>query len=314
MQYDGDTLSEIVAFSPTQIKSATNNNGNYDPNDPNIYHQRTNGYYDPELEAIVLGRSTNSGTLPHEFAHFWLEKVFNLTHNNNLINDRVVAEFGPLFEMLGVSDEQTQLTMEQHEQFATMTEAYIFGLAPLPKGTEYAFTEFQRFVPPKYQSLLNIGYRDSNGKIVNPLLDKAAVDWFNSWYGNLNMYPLGLSPASVEYSNMENQNGEIAPSTEQVIKDQYSKKCGYNKQNITNFYRLFNIAYIFFRQGFFLIIVWHEPQTGHSNVHSQRNKRMNKSKHNCQNVHCYGKPFTPAFTENLYQQHIRIMSLEQNAL
>jgi hypothetical protein len=39
MQYDGDTLSEIVAFSPTQIKSATNNNGNYDPNNPNIYHQ-----------------------------------------------------------------------------------------------------------------------------------------------------------------------------------------------------------------------------------------------------------------------------------
>jgi hypothetical protein len=86
-----------------------------------IYHQKANGYYDPELETIVLGKSTNSGTLPHEFAHFWLEKVFGLTHNAALINDRVVQQFGPLFEMLGVMDEQTQLTTDQHEAFATMT-------------------------------------------------------------------------------------------------------------------------------------------------------------------------------------------------
>jgi hypothetical protein len=62
-------------------------------NDPNIHRQRTNGYYDSELETIVLGKSTNSGTLPHEFAHFWLEKVFNLTHGqDNIINDHFLSE------------------------------------------------------------------------------------------------------------------------------------------------------------------------------------------------------------------------------
>ncbi|MDR2770286.1 MAG: hypothetical protein LBB08_02445, partial [Rickettsiales bacterium] len=125
-----------------------------------FYQSATNGYYDPELETIVLGKSTNSGTLPHEFAHFWLEQVFDITHDGRLVNDRARAVFDPLFEMLGVGEGQTMLTEEQQEHFATMTEAYIFGLSPLPKGSEYAFTEFQRFIAPKYESLLSIGYRD----------------------------------------------------------------------------------------------------------------------------------------------------------
>lgn len=39
MQYDGGELREVVAFSPTQIKSAIANTGAFDPNDPSILHQ-----------------------------------------------------------------------------------------------------------------------------------------------------------------------------------------------------------------------------------------------------------------------------------
>ena len=34
------------------------------------------GAYDPELQVIIIGRDFNTGTLPHEMAHFWLDDIF----------------------------------------------------------------------------------------------------------------------------------------------------------------------------------------------------------------------------------------------
>ena len=59
-------------------------------------------------------------------AHFWLEKMFNLSRNENVNwTPEFINGVGQLFKILGVSDNQKKLTVEQHEQFATMSEAYI---------------------------------------------------------------------------------------------------------------------------------------------------------------------------------------------
>lgn len=180
--------------------------------------RRVNGFYDPELEVIVLGRNSNTGTLPHEMAHYWANTIFNLVKSGKYNNNPdFMAQAMGMFRMLGVGMNQDTLTRDQQEQFATMTESVIFGMAPIPQGTELPMTAFLNWVPAKYKSILDIGYRNSEGKIVNPILDKQAVEWFNAWYGNGNLPAIDASPLEVENTNAE--TGErILPSTAEVMK------------------------------------------------------------------------------------------------
>ena len=213
-----DAATDFIVFENTQIKS-TENRGTFSPDTGNIYTQgrRVNGFYDPELEVIVLGRNSNTGTLPHEMAHFWANTIFNLVKSGQYNNNPdFMAQAMGMFKMLGVGMNQQTLTRDQQEQFATMTEAVIFGMAPVPQGTELPITAFLNWVPAKYKSILDIGYRNSEGRVVNPILDKAAVDWFNAWYGNGTLPAIDASPLDVENSN--GQTGDrILPASVEVM-------------------------------------------------------------------------------------------------
>ena len=209
----------FVAFEPNQIKS-TDNRGTYSRDTGNIYNQgrSVNGFYDPELEVIVLGRSSNTGTLPHEMSHYWANTIFNLVKSGKYNNNPdFMAQAMGMFRMLGVGMNQDTLTRDQQEQFASMTEAVIFGMAPIPQGTELPMTAFLNWVPQKYKSILDIGYRNSEGRIVNPILDKQAVEWFNAWYANGTLPAIEMSPLTAENSNGE-IGDRIIPSTAEVMK------------------------------------------------------------------------------------------------
>lgn len=180
--------------------------------------RRVNGFYDPELEVIVLGRNSNTGTLPHEMSHYWANTIFNLVKSGKYNNNPdFMAQAMGMFRMLGVGMNQTTLTRDQQEQFATMTESVIFGMAPIPQGTELPMTAFLNWVPQKYKSILDIGYRNSEGKIINPILDKQAVEWFNAWYANGTLPSIDASPLMIENSNAE-QDNRIIPSSVEVMK------------------------------------------------------------------------------------------------
>ncbi|MDD4913285.1 MAG: hypothetical protein PHP57_13410 [Sideroxydans sp.] len=61
------SIDEIVAFHPTQIKSAIGNNGNFDPNDPNILHQSADNpdlLVQHNLTAANLLHADRMGGLP----------------------------------------------------------------------------------------------------------------------------------------------------------------------------------------------------------------------------------------------------------
>lgn len=215
----GEKDLEIVAFDSNQIKS-TKNRGTFSRDTGNIYSQgrRVNGFYDPELEVIVLGRNSNTGTLPHEMAHFWANTIFNLVKSGKYNNNPdFMAQAMGMFKMLGVGINQQTLTRDQQEQFASMTEAVIFGMAPVPQGTELPITAFLNWVPAKYKSILDIGYRNAEGRVVNPILDKNAVEWFNAWYSNGALPTIDASPLAAENSN--GQTGDrILPSSVEVMK------------------------------------------------------------------------------------------------
>lgn len=205
-------------FNKEMLNSIFNKYGPISVSDQLLQGRKVNGFYDPELEVIVLGRSSNTGTLPHEMSHYWANTIFNLVKSGKYNNNPdFMAQAMGMFRMLGVGMNQDTLTRDQQEMFASMTEAVIFGMAPIPQGTELPMTAFLNWVPQKYKSILDIGYRDSEGKIVNPILDKQAVEWFNAWYANGTLPSIDASPLMMENSNGE-QDGRIIPSSTEVMK------------------------------------------------------------------------------------------------
>lgn len=175
---------DYVVFDNKQIKS-TQNRGTFSETDPNIYYQgrkSKGGAFDPVTKQIILGRKSNTGTLPHEIAHFWLNELFNRMHNNQNLPAQGQAMWDGLKRMLNITDEQTQLTRDQHEQFATSVEAYIFNKTPLPKGTEPAYKDFLAYVPESYYTFMNMGWTGADGQFHNPMLTEDDMHWFDSFF------------------------------------------------------------------------------------------------------------------------------------
>lgn len=222
LENNGPSLNEVYDdTTPTNIKRIINQyftGGRVSKLSQFLQGRKVNGFYDPELEVIVLGRSSNTGTLPHEMSHYWANTIFNLVKSGKYNNNPdFMAQAMGMFRMLGVGMNQDTLTRDQQEMFASMTEAVIFGMAPIPQGTELPMTAFLNWVPQKYKSILDIGYRNSEGRIVNPILDKQAVEWFNAWYANGTLPSIDASPLMMENSNGE-QDGRIIPSSTEVMK------------------------------------------------------------------------------------------------
>lgn len=176
--------------------------------------KKANGFYDPELGVIVLGRNMNEMTLPHEMQHYWLDKIFSIYKRAKAgelkVRDEWMTETKELFGMLGIDENQTQLTEGQQEKFARMSEAYLTGMG-VSGDMNATFKEYQHWIPEKYKSMMNLAYKDDNGKIVLPYLDQAAVDFFNKWYANYSLPSLATSPERQEFINPEDENGEVLP-------------------------------------------------------------------------------------------------------
>ena len=176
--------------------------------------KKANGFYDPEIGVIVLGRNMNEMTLPHEMQHYWLDKIFSIykrAKSGELqVRDEWMTETKALFDMLGIDENQTQLTEGQQEKFARMSEAYLTGIG-VTGDMNATFKEYQQWVPEKYKSILNLGYLSDDGKVEYPFLDQGAVDFFNKWYANYSLPSLATSPERQEFINPEDENGEVLP-------------------------------------------------------------------------------------------------------
>lgn len=206
------TLFQLLPETAEQAKTA------------NIYYQKGRGkpmgWYDPELQAIVLGKNWNETTIVHEFHHRYLEKIWGIYKQaqagQKVVNQAWIEETEKLFQLLGIDPSQNEISVEQQEQFASMVEAYITGLG-VEKPETQAFTDFLNWVPEKYKSILNIGYLDKDGNIKNPILDEQSVAFFNRWFGNPALPSLPTAPGAQRMANPTDANGEIVPSTQKEM-------------------------------------------------------------------------------------------------
>lgn len=174
--------------------------------------KQANGFFDPELNVILLGKNWNTMTLPHELAHYWLNTLFNVykrVQSGELkANAEWVQEKKDMFAMLGIDENQDALTAGQQEKFARMTEAYLTGIG-VSKEMNQTFKDFFAWVPEKYKSILQLGYLDDQGKLQYPFLDQKAVDFFNRWYENASLPSLPTSPERQRFMNVTGDDDKV---------------------------------------------------------------------------------------------------------
>lgn len=215
-----DLINRIFNHIAIKYMNAT---GNVDLSFDKIYKEKpaqqfllqgkkANGFFDPELNVVLLGKNWNTMTLPHEFAHYWLNTLFNVYKRVQAGELQAsadwVAEKKDMFAILGIDENQQALTTGQQEKFARMTEAYLTGIG-VGKEMNQTFKDYFTWVPEKYKSILQLGYLDDQGKIQYPFLDQKAVDFFNRWYENASLPSLPTSPERQRFMNATDENGDV---------------------------------------------------------------------------------------------------------
>jgi hypothetical protein len=154
---DGNPRDSYVAFRPEQIKSATGNNGNFDPSDPNILNQSGVGQpldavrsawrasFNPATNTIALLQAADLSSFLHESGHFFLEVMTDMaasvqTYDADQLTEGergVLRDVQALMRWFGLRDinEWAALDFEEkrayHEKFAESFELYLTeGNAP----------------------------------------------------------------------------------------------------------------------------------------------------------------------------------------
>jgi len=177
----GTAHVHVFDSNKTNIKSV-DNQGTFDPTDPNIFRQKPDttearGYYDPANSVIRLTESADLSTFLHEFAHFMYEmEATGNTDLNQSINswykrnsEEVAKEAGTYAPNTTIIQKHVNSFLDEgtagdkerdvairravHEQFARGFESYLMeGKAPSIE-LRNAFRTFARWLSQIYQAL-----------------------------------------------------------------------------------------------------------------------------------------------------------------
>lgn len=132
----------------------------------------------PDDYIIKLLEDADESTLPHEFAHYWLTEMWNYTRTGRA-SENYMKRWQIISDYLGVTPEQTRLTREQQEKFASSYEAYLTrGELPTPLIGS-VFDDYDKWLQRVYSDYNKINYQSGKGKRRVRLTD-AAIKFFQS--------------------------------------------------------------------------------------------------------------------------------------
>lgn len=209
-----------VIFSDEAIKTLRR----MDDDQPMYYKKGTHlqGQYDKDLQTILLTKYWDETTFVHEMHHRYLDIIWGLIKKAEAgtfqANAAFIEDTKKLMEMLDIDPKQDELTVVQQEKFATMVEAYVTGLG-VDDQENLAFQGFLHWVPEKYRSIMDLGYLDAQGKVQNPILDQASIDFFNRWFASPLVPSLPSAPDAQRMVNPTDDKDEIIPSSQKVMND-----------------------------------------------------------------------------------------------
>lgn len=132
----------------------------------------------PDDYIINLMENADESTLPHEFAHYWLDNMWNYVRSGRA-SESYMNRWDTIADYLGVKPEQTRLTRGQQEKFASSYEAYLTkGDLPVP-AIQSAFDDYDKWLQRVYNDYNKINYQSGMGRRRVRLTD-AAVKFFQS--------------------------------------------------------------------------------------------------------------------------------------
>ncbi|HUT85645.1 MAG TPA: hypothetical protein VMW66_02260 [Elusimicrobiales bacterium] len=151
--YDGLILEDdYIAFSPTQIKSATANIGAFDPTDPNILRQKARGQieFGPDSTIIRLFQGKDKSTLLHETGHLFLRDMQAVAEQSQ--DPQAKDDMQILRDFYKVKEGE-KFSRENEEKFADDFVGYIgTGKAPNAKLVG-AFERFKQWLLSMYDKV-----------------------------------------------------------------------------------------------------------------------------------------------------------------
>lgn len=200
----------FVIFNPDDVQVV---NKFYQKETSSKPSSRYNGFFDADLKTILLGENMNEGTLQHEIAHFFLDRCFEIWQNGTG-TEQFNERFQQIADMLNIRREQTTLTTSQQEQWARMTEAYLFGKGT-PAGRMPLMNQFLQWVPAQYEAIENLQYLGADGKYHNPVLTDQAMNLFDALYQN---GIVATSPA-IDFKPIEDKEHNIIVADTETQKE-----------------------------------------------------------------------------------------------
>ncbi len=172
--------TQYVAFEPNQIKSV-NNRGTFGLDAENVFFQTQNqsgkgGAYDARNRSITLGARADATTLPHELAHYWIDKNFKWARSGKA-SQAWLNSWQQVEKWLGIDPEDKVLDKAASEKFARGFERFLAD-EKLPLIAAKSMADFRDFVADHYDFDLDDarGLQDKFGRPIK--LDDATKDWF----------------------------------------------------------------------------------------------------------------------------------------
>lgn len=144
-----------------------------------MYQQRQRGKggaYDARTRSITLGARANITTLPHELAHYWIDKNFKWARSGKA-SAAWLAQWRAVEKWLGITPEDKYLSSAASEKFARAYERFL-GEEELPLVLKKSMADFRDFVLYHYDYELDDakGLQDRLGRPIK--LNDAAREWF----------------------------------------------------------------------------------------------------------------------------------------
>lgn len=133
------------------------------------------GAFDALTKSIEITSEADFSTYQHEFAHFWLDNIWNYAQSGKA-SERYMRQFNELKKWLGVEGKYPN--RQQHEKFARAYEKYLYNGNYATPIIGDVFREYEDFIREVYSSIAEIDTR-AGLKKYKPVPRKV-YDFFNS--------------------------------------------------------------------------------------------------------------------------------------
>lgn len=171
------------------------------------------GAYDARTRSITLGAGANITTLPHELAHYWIDKNFRWARSGHA-SEAWLKQWMAVEKWLGISPDDKRLDRNASEKFARAYERFL-AEEQLPLVLKKSMADFRDFVLDHYDYELDDakGLQDKLGRPIK--LNDDVKAWFRKSIYEDYMSPTEQAIVNERLAVADEEYAEVQPQVEE---------------------------------------------------------------------------------------------------